>query len=140
MLDLTAEVVRSQVVPLATITATANGMGVDVSNTNTGDILALTQNAKNVTGTTPSATCQLQDSADNSSGWANVATTALMPATAFPAVTASLANPVVLPLDPRALRRYIRIVTTITGTTPSFDLNIDLLRRPLQVGFNTNSG
>lgn len=115
-MDLTSEVVRSQVVALGTITASANSAGVDISNTNTGDILALTQNAKNVTGTTPSATCVLQDSADNAT-FANVAATLLMPTVAFPAVTANLANPVVLALDPRALRRYIRIATTITGTT-----------------------
>lgn len=139
MLDLTKEIIRSQLIPLQVATATVTGTGVNVSNTNTGDVLVMTANATNVTGTTPSCTVKLQDSADNSS-WADVVANAIMPATAFAAITTTLANPLVLPIDPRGVRKFVRAVATITGTTPSMNLNVDLERRPLQVGFPSTSG
>lgn len=139
MLDLTVEIVRSQLIVLQTATATVTGSSVDLSNTDTGDLLVATLNVKSVTGTTPTLDVKLQDSADNST-FADVVVDALMPANAFAQVTAALANPVTLAVDPRGVRRYVRAVATIGGTTPSFVLNLDLLRRPLQTGFNTNSG
>ena len=139
MLDISVSIVRLQLITLQVATATVTGASVIVSNTNTGDVLACTLNATNVTGTTPSVVVQLQDSADNAS-WANIAVNAVMPATAFAAVTASLAAPVVIPIDPRGIRKYVRAVATITGTTPSMNINVDLERRPLQIGFNSVSG
>jgi hypothetical protein len=139
MLDFTKEIIRSYLIPAQTATATVTGASLDLANTDTGDILALTLFAVGVTGTTPTLNVKLQDSANNST-WADVVATALMPLVAFVPVTATLANPVVMAIDPRAVRRYIRLVATIGGTTPSYTFGVDLERRPIQTGFTTTSG
>lgn len=90
-------------------TASANGTGVDVRGAT--DILVILTNGT-TSGTTPTLDVKIQDSADNSS-FSDV--TGLT----FAQVTAA-ADPATLQVDPRGVRRYIRAVATIAGTTPSF--------------------
>lgn len=91
-------------------TTTANGTGVDLQGA--ADVLVVLNNGT-TSGTTPTLDVKIQDSADNS-------TFADVTGLTFTQVTAALTNPVALQVDPRAVRRYIRAVATIAGTTPSF--------------------
>lgn len=137
MLDLTQELDIIQLIPLAAETATVTGTGVDVSNLDTGDLDLASLNVIAVTGA-GSVTVQLQSSPDNLA-WTNIAPTALMPNTAFPAVTAALTAPATLPIDPRAIGQYVRAVATCAGIT-AYTIEVMLFARKLQIGFNGNSG
>lgn len=92
--------------------ATANGSAVDILNYE-GQAAAILQSAAG-TGTTPTLDVKLQDSADGSTGWADVT------GAAFTQVTNATASAQVLKFNASAVRRYIRAVATIGGTTPSF--------------------
>jgi hypothetical protein len=77
-------------------------------------------NVGTVSGTTPTLDGKVQDSADNS-------TFADVTGYTFTQVTASgIAS---LAIDPRAVRRYVRYVGTIAGTTPSFTMGVELVGR-----------
>jgi hypothetical protein len=91
-------------------TATANGTGVDIQQFQ-GRVKVI-QEIGTVSGTTPTCDCKIQDSEDNSS-FADV--TGLT----FTQVTAQN-NLQSIAVDSRKVRRYIRAVWTIAGTTPSF--------------------
>lgn len=86
-----------------------------------GDICVL-QNIGTVSGTSPTCATVLQDSDDGSTGWAAV------DGGTFTTVTASN-NSQKLVVQANACRRYLRSVSTIGGTTPSFILMIMLLAR-----------
>lgn len=101
--------IKSSLAPAARTTS-ANGTGVDLRGAL--DALVILNNGT-TSGTTPTLDVKVQDSADNSS-FADV--TGLT----FTQVTAALTDPVSIQVDPRAVRRYIRAVFTIAGTTPSF--------------------
>lgn len=74
--------------------------------------LKIIQQVGAVSGTTPSLAAEIQDSEDGSSGWATVAI--------FAAVT-STNNNQAIGLVKRDVRRYIRYLGVVTGTTPSFN-------------------
>lgn len=94
-------------------TATGNGASLDLQNYE-GDILAVMSSALGG-GTTPTLDVKIQDSADDS-------TFADVTGKTFTQVTGAAGNGVQeMTLDPRALRRYIRMVATIAGTSPTFD-------------------
>lgn len=93
-------------------TATGNGASLDLQSYE-GDILALMHSAVG-TGTTPTLDVKIQDSADDSA-WADVA------GLTFTQVTDAALSAQKKTVDRRAVRRYIRMVATITGTTPVFD-------------------
>ena len=92
--------------------ATANGSAVDILNYE-GQAAAILQSAAG-TGTTPTLDVKLQDSADGSTGWADVTNVA------FAQVTNAAASAQVLKFNASAVKRYIRAVATVGGTTPSF--------------------
>jgi hypothetical protein len=102
-------------VPMSDITAGADGTGVDLQDF-VGEA-AFFVSAKNVAGTNPTLDVKLQDSADNSS-FADV--TGL----AFTQVTAANTKAAVfhrLNVNVDGLRRYVRAVTAIGGTSsPQF--------------------
>ena len=91
--------------------ATANGSSVDILNYE-GQAAAILQSAAG-TGTTPTLDVKLQDSADGSTGWADVT------GAAFSQVTNAAASAQVVKFNASAVQRYIRAVATIAGTTPS---------------------
>jgi|HubBroStandDraft_4_1064222.scaffolds.fasta_scaffold439908_1 hypothetical protein len=138
MLDLTSELAVLQVVPLAAKTATFNSTGVAVNTLDTGDLDLASLNIIAITGT-GTITVQLQGAPDDST-WTNLAVTPLMPATAFPVVSAALTAPSTLAIDPRALSAYIRAAVTVTGSISAFTIEVQLFGRLLQIGFPTGSG
>lgn len=91
-------------------TASANGTGVDLQQYQ--GRVKVTQEIGTVSGTSPTCATKIQDSADNSS-FADV--TGLT----FTGVTASDQSESIA-VDTRLVRRYIRAVQTIGGTSPSF--------------------
>ena len=93
-------------------TATANGPAVDILDYE-GYAAAILQSAAG-TGTTPTLDVKLQDSADGSTGWADIA------GAAFAQVTNAAASKQIVKFNASAARRYIRAVATVGGTTPSF--------------------
>lgn len=139
MLDLTTEIQIQQLVPLAAETGAFNGTGIPVATINTGDLDIATLTMVLTTGT-GTVVVQLQGSQTLSGTYANLAPTPLMPNTAFPAQAATTTTPVVLPIDPRGLPPFIRAAVTVTGSVSAFTTEILFLSRPLQVGFNANSG
>lgn len=139
MLDLTQELSILQLIPLAAATGTVTGTGVATNILDTGDLDLASLNVIAITGA-GTITVQLQGSTVSGSGYANLAPTPMMPNTAFPAVSAALAAPATLPVDPRALLPFTRAVATVTGSISAFTIEVMLFGRPLQIGFNTNSG
>lgn len=86
-----------------------------------GDAMLL-QQVGTVTGTSPTLAGALQDSDDGSTGWANVADGG------FVTVTASNSTQKLV-LAVNAMRRHVRYVGTMGGTTPSFTFAIVLFAR-----------
>jgi hypothetical protein len=95
-------------------TATVTSSGVDLKGYE-GNYLVV-QDVGAVSGTTPTLDGKIQDSADNSS-FADVS------GLTFTQVTASTSL-LTLNVDTRLVRRYIRYVGTIGGTTPSFGMDV----------------
>jgi hypothetical protein len=108
--DLKTETTSASLM-IATVTANANGTGVDIRDYIAN--LLIVANVKQGTGTTPTLDLKIQDSADNSS-FADVS------GYTFTQVTNSADSFQTLSADTRNLRRYIRVVATVGGTTPSF--------------------
>lgn len=138
MMDLTTEMQVQQLSPLTAQTGSFNGTGVSVDTFNTGDIDLCTL-ALIVTTGSGTIVAQLQGSATLNGTYVNLTPTPAMPNTAFPAQAASTTAPVNLPIDPRGLPPFVRVAVTATGIT-AFTSEVQLFSRPLQVGFNSNSG
>lgn len=98
------------------ISAGANQSGVDISAL-IGTI-AVKLNAVNVSGTSPTLDVHLEESADNST-WSDVT------GGAFTQVTDAAAADQVLYLDSRGLKKYLRVVDAVGGTSPVFDRSVD---------------
>jgi hypothetical protein len=101
------------------ITTTGNQTGVDILNFDGHGMVIL--NSAAGTGTTPTLDVKLQDSADNSS-FADVS------GAAFTQVTGA-ASFQTIDVDLSAIRRYVRVVDTVSGTTPSFARSVSLVGR-----------
>jgi hypothetical protein len=99
--------------------ATANGSSVDILNYE-GQAAAILQSAAG-TGTNPTLDVKLQDSADGSTGWADVT------GAAFSQVTNAAASAQVVKFNASAVQRYIRAVATVGGTTPSFTCGVSFV-------------
>ena len=95
-------------------TSTVTGSGIDLKGYES--TVAFVQDVGAVSGTSPTLDGKIQDSADNSS-FSDVT------GYTFTQVTSST-NTQVLNVDPRYVRRYVRYVGTIAGTTPSFGLAV----------------
>ncbi len=103
-------------IPIASVVATANGTGVD-TQIYSGQI-ALVLDAKNTAGSSPTMAITFEDSANNSSF------TAISPSVAFTGLTTSTSVQKVV--MPRAgVRRYIRAVMTLGGTnSPAYLISV----------------
>lgn len=139
MLDLTTEIQVQQLVPLAAETGAFNGTGIPVATINTGDLDIATASLVLTTGV-GTVVIQLQGSQTLGGAYTNLAVTPAMPNTAFPAIAATTTAPVILPIDPRGLPPFIRASVTVTGSVSAFTMESLFVSRPLQVGFNSNSG
>ena len=111
MIDIKGTSTFTQAAVSAARTATVTGTGFDVSAYN-GNI-TFVQAIGTVSGTTPTLDGKIQDSADDSS-YADVS------GATFTQVTAST-NVQSLNVDTRSVRKYLRYVGTIAGTTPVFN-------------------
>ena len=100
-------------------TATVNGSAADILDYESF-AAAILQSAAG-TGTTPTLDVKLQDSADGSTGWADIA------GAAFAQVGNAAASAQVLKFNASAVRRYIRAVATVGGTTPSFTCGVSFV-------------
>lgn len=99
--------------------ATANGGNVDTFGFNSA---AFILEVGAVTGTSPTLDVKIQESADGSTGWADVSGATLTQ------VTASN-NSQILRVEGLGTnrKRYLRGVATIGGTTPSFTFALEAL-------------
>ena len=100
----------------AASTSTITGAAVDLLGYQ-GKV-KVTQDVGAVSGTTPTLNGKIQDSADGSTGWADVT------GATFTEVTAST-NVQSIGVDTRLAKRYIRYVGTIAGTTPSYTMAVN---------------
>jgi hypothetical protein len=119
MLDFPSELSTSELFASSPRTTTTNGTAADLSNL-VGRMMILLSSAAG-TGTTPTLDIKLQDSADNS-------TFADVSGATFTQVTGA-ASFQSIAVDTRAIRRYLRAVATIGGTTPSFSFTVIALYR-----------
>lgn len=107
-------------------TATVTSAGVDMLAYE-GSALAV-QQVGVVSGTNPTWDGKFQDSADNSTGWADIA------GATFAQVTAT-GNIQAIAIDVQACKRYVRYVGTIGGTsTPTFNSGVSILGFKKQTG------
>lgn len=102
----------------ATRTASANGTGVDLNTIRRADAGSVVLHIGTVTGTSPTLDVKLQDSDDNS-------TFADVSGAVFAQKTATALSR--MNVDLKVVRRYVRAVATIAGTTPSFPCSVVLL-------------
>lgn len=98
-------------------TETLTGDAVDVRDLE-GPLLVV-QTAGAGAGDTPTLDGKLQDSADGSTGWADVSGAAFSQVVDAAAVEKIVVNPT-------GTRGYLRYVGTIDGTTPSFTFSVIL--------------
>lgn len=138
MLDLNSEIQVLQLLAQQAITGTVTGTGVSVNQLDSGDLDFAQLMITGITGT-GTVTVQLQGSTTLNGTYTNLATTPLMPATAFTAVTANMTTPVRLPVDPRGLQPYLRAVATVVGISAA-TIECLFLGRNLQNGFPSTSG
>lgn len=109
--------------PVDVIT-TANGTSIDLQGTGIEDAVAIMELGV-VSGTNPTYDVRIQDSADDSV-FADYIQPGESVVVAFPQKTAA-GGPFALNLNLRGARRFLRIVSTITGTnTPTFLSSITL--------------
>jgi len=104
--------------PGARRTASGNGSGVDVRDYVGAAKVVLISSAGG--GATPTLDVKIQDSDDNS-------TFADVSGAAFTQVTDAAASLQELHLNLDSVKRYIRAVATIAGTTPTFDGGVILI-------------
>lgn len=120
LLDISGVLTQNALHPTAARTTTTNGSAVDVRAQK--GIAAVLLDSAAGTGTTPTLDVKIQDSADGSTGWADIA------GAAFTQVT-NAASQQKIGVDLDSCRGYIRAVATIGGTTPSFTFSVTALGR-----------
>ena len=113
IIDVHGELLASNLIA-GTYTADANGAGADLQGYQ--GVLKIILDSGAGGGTTPTLDVKIQDSTDNSSFTDVVGKT-------FAQVT-TIASLQSLGIDTRAVRRYIRAVLTIAGTSPTFGLAV----------------
>ena len=114
IIDVHGELLASNLIA-GTYTADANGAGADLQGYQ--GVLKIVLDSGAGGGTTPTLDVKIQDSTDNS-------TFADVLGKVFTQVTGASASIQSLAIDTRAVRRYIRAVLTIAGTTPTFGLAV----------------
>ncbi len=112
--------------PLSTITTTTTGTGAYFGADRTVNLYLVALGA--VSGTSPTLTAKIQDSADGSSytdmgvSWTAITTT-------MSTATGSLADFPMQSVRTRPGRPYLKSVLTLTGTSPSFG-SVGILHGP----------
>jgi len=117
IIDVHGELLASNLIA-GTYTADANGAGADLQGYQ--GVLKIVLDSGAGGGTTPTLDVKIQDSADNS-------TFADVLGKVFTQVTGASASIQSLAIDTRAVRRYIRAVLVIAGTSPTFGLAVAVI-------------
>lgn len=122
LIDLVNEVVGGPSFFPGAITASGGGTGVDLANGEVSTQAVLMVGA--VSGTTPTLDVKMQESDDNAT-WTDIA------GATFTEVTAADQEQRI-----RFLRskRYCQAYATVGGTTPSFDVAVEILAQAKYVG------
>jgi hypothetical protein len=120
LLNALAQATGVELAPAASRTSTLTGTGIDVLEYEGVALVLL--NASAGTGTNPTLDVKLQHSDDDS-------TYEDVNSGAFSQVTdaAETAGVKVMKLNVSDLKRYLRVVGTIAGTTPSFDFGVEFV-------------
>jgi len=120
LLNALAQAAGVELAPAASRTSTLTGTGIDVLEYEGVALVLL--NASAGTGTNPTLDVKLQHSDDDS-------TYEDVTSGTFSQVTdaAETAGVRVMKLNVSDLKRYLRVVGTIAGTTPSFDFGVDFV-------------
>ena len=120
LLNAMAQAVGLVLAAAARRTSTLTGTGIDALHYEGVALVVL--NASAGTGTTPTLDVKLQHSDDNS-------TFADVTGAAFTQVTSDggTAGAQVMKVNVSDLKRYLRVIGTIAGTTPSFDFGVEFL-------------
>lgn len=104
----------------ASRTSTLTGSAVDLQGLS-GEATVILDSSAATAGTNPTLDVKIQDSADGSTGWADVT------GAAFTQVT-STASQQRLSVNVSEIKRYVRTVGTLGGTsTPTFVYSVNLL-------------
>jgi len=103
----------------AAMTATTNGPAVDVSRFTGLAKVSLNSSAMGAAGTTSNT--KLQHSADGSTNWVDV------PSGAFAQVTNAGSSAQDIMLNTDSLRKFVRVVDTLAGTTPTVTRSVTLI-------------
>ena len=120
LLNALAQATGVELAPAASRTSTLTGTGIDVLEYEGVALVLL--NASAGTGTNPTLDVKLQHSDDDS-------TYEDVTSGAFSQVTdaAETAGVKVMKLNVSDLKRYLRVIGTIAGTTPSFDFGVEFV-------------
>ena len=120
LLNALAQATGVELAPAASRTSTLTGAGIDVLDYEGVGLIML--NASAGTGTNPTLDVKLQHSDDDS-------TYEDVTSGTFSQVTdaAETAGVKVMKLNVSDLKRYLRVVGTIAGTTPSFDFGVEFV-------------
>jgi hypothetical protein len=114
----------------AAVTTTTNGTAVDTLGFNDG-MVVLEVGA--VSGTTPTMTVTIEESADGATGWTATGLS-------FTQVTAANNTQVLRLAELNVVRRrFVRAVATIGGTTPSFTFGCEVLLGDRAIGNPINN-
>lgn len=100
------------------VTATDTGSAVDIRDFQ--GMAKLVLNSGAMGGTTPTSNIKLQHSDDGSTGWADVS------GIAFTQVAAAVSHQELL-LNVDQVKRYVRTVNTVAGTTPTQAFGVTLV-------------
>ena len=107
-----------ELAPIAAVTATGNGTGVDITAYEGYGQIVLVSAAG--TGTSPTLDVKVQESSDDS-------TYTDITGLAFTQVTDAADITQMLQIDISGTKKYVRVVDTAGGTTPSFDRSVVLI-------------
>lgn len=120
VLNALAQATGVELAPAASRTSTLTGTGIDVLEYEGVALVLL--NASAGTGTSPTLDVKLQHSDDDS-------TYEDVTSGTFSQVTdaAETAGVKVMKLNVSDLKRYLRVIGTIAGTTPSFDFGVEFV-------------
>lgn len=120
LLNSLAQAVGLVLAAAARRTSTLTGTGIDVLHYE--EVALVLLNASAGTGTNPTLDVKLQHSDDNST-FADVTGATFTQVTSDPGTAGVQA----MRINVSNLKRYVRVIGTIAGTTPSFDFGVEFI-------------
>ena len=114
-MDINGQTTAVQFQSPGEVTATATTSAIDVSEYR--GRIKLVQQVGTVSGSSPTLDGKVQDSADGSTDWQDVTDATFTQVTASDALES-------IGVEQRGVRKYIRYVGTVGGSSPTFDLAV----------------